>query len=250
MEITEGYDLRRDRLCATLSRVANGPVVDFTLQGYHPCTNIYGVKHDTECFVCNSVDETDNNTYLVFRGTEVGRDFSWKDIRTNLKIEREDYLGWFKLHKGFLDAWKEIREEVVREIWKKKTSKGMLIITGHSLGGALACLAAYDLRHFKPYVVTFGQPKVGGKPFAKWLDTQDYRRYVHRGDIIARVPFWLGYRHSRNLVYISESNIEYAPSFWFIFSDSYKRFFRRFADHNIMKYIGRIYREFYDRRKS
>lgn len=60
--------------------------------------------------------------------------------------------------------------ELVQNLRKDKKQK--VIVTGHSLGGALATLAAYDLElhasvpAHKLECYTFGAPRVGNYPFA------------------------------------------------------------------------------------
>jgi hypothetical protein len=82
-----------------------------------------------------------------------------------------------------------------------------VIFCGHSLGGALATIAALDLTSFenaqslrlssdRVMVVTFGSPRVGNHSFCS-----AYRRHVPFsfrwaavGDIVTKLPFW-GYEH-------------------------------------------------------
>jgi predicted lipase len=47
-----------------------------------------------------------------------------------------------------------------------------LTLVGHSLGGAVAALAGLDFRGrgWEPVVTTFGEPKVGNKQLAEYLD--------------------------------------------------------------------------------
>ncbi|KAL6728722.1 hypothetical protein Aduo_010464 [Ancylostoma duodenale] len=93
-----------------------------------------------------------------------------------------------------LDDWilAYIREHPDTDVW----------ISGHSLGGALATLAASHLVKLKVLenpdkvkLVTFGQPRVGNKEFADAVDEEvDYAyRVVHYHDLVPTIPkagFW------------------------------------------------------------
>ncbi|CAB4374987.1 unnamed protein product [Rhizophagus irregularis] len=89
--------------------------------------------------------------------------------------------------------------------------------TGHSLGGALATLSALDAIHKAPelaknenlFLTTFGQPRVGDKKFAKFVDENIKAiRTIVRGDPIPRlppswpIPFIGSYKHFGEELYI------------------------------------------------
>lgn len=77
-----------------------------------------------------------------------------------------------------------------------------IYITGHSLGGAIAVLAAPDVKETfvgsLAEVLTFGQPRVGNSEFANWYSGQfTNERVIHYGDLVPHVPpqangFWHG----------------------------------------------------------
>lgn len=76
------------------------------------------------------------------------------------------------LHLGFAMAWEEVSGQVIaylNDIQRIYGSVPPIVLTGHSLGGALATVGAYDLRsrgYSIAAVVTFGAPCVGNKEFA------------------------------------------------------------------------------------
>jgi hypothetical protein len=67
-------------------------------------------------------------------------------------------------------------------------------VTGHSLGGSIATLAAYDLVlqniATRPLVYTFGEPRTGNKAFATAVMSKipDVFRLVHYRDMVAHLP--------------------------------------------------------------
>ncbi|CAN0119838.1 unnamed protein product [Ectocarpus sp. 4 AP-2014] len=79
-----------------------------------------------------------------------------------------------------------------------------LYVTGHSLGGALASLAAYDIdKNFTlpdpTTLYTFGSPRVGNGVFARKLDSRvkHHFRLVNDGDLITALPRFFGtYKHA------------------------------------------------------
>ena len=58
------------------------------------------------------------------------------------------------------------------EFLLKKYRGSSIYVTGHSLGGAIATVAALDIRHTYDApmkVYTFGQPRVGNALYAKYF---------------------------------------------------------------------------------
>lgn len=88
--------------------------------------------------------------------------------------------------------WDRIRADVLVGL-RANVHTRRLIITGISLGGALAALSYVDILASKEFdnveVITFGAPRVGNKKWAKWFDStiKSTRIYIRR-DPIAFLP--------------------------------------------------------------
>ncbi|KAJ4892336.1 alpha/beta-Hydrolases superfamily protein [Raphanus sativus] len=88
-----------------------------------------------------------------------------------------------------------VREEISRLLQSYGDEPLSLTITGHSLGAAIATLAAYDIKTtFKRApmvtVMSFGGPRVGNRCFRKLLEKQGTKvlRIVNSDDVITKVP--------------------------------------------------------------
>ncbi|XP_050386916.1 phospholipase A(1) DAD1, chloroplastic [Argentina anserina] len=88
-----------------------------------------------------------------------------------------------------------IREEIGRLLQTYGNEPLSLTITGHSLGAALATLAAYDIKstfNRAPLatVVSFGGPRVGNRSFRHNLEKKGAKvlRIVNEDDLITKVP--------------------------------------------------------------
>jgi pimeloyl-ACP methyl ester carboxylesterase len=113
-----------------------------------------------------------------------------------------------KVHLGFANAYNNINGAVVAAIDELYQHSQSFLITGHSLGGAIAALfsLSFDVRCWTLDVgcsrslITFGQPRVGNAEFSRdaaaTLDATQvaYHRIVNTRDIVPRVPLIQG-RH-------------------------------------------------------
>lgn len=188
-------------------------------------------------------------TILAFRGTQEPRDFitdaqCWMDYL----VESQDWV-----HHGFATAFRSMRDELLDFVISKPAEP--IFVTGHSLGGALAMLAANYLRHNLRVgaVYTFGGPRVGDATWAMCYDAalgDRTFRFVNEEDIVPRVPGMLaGYRHAGQEVFLPALGpMRFAPSLWFkVISDAiglYKEWkqgrLALLADHHVSRYAQRI----------
>ncbi len=136
---------------------------------------------------------------LVFRGSQQAADWS-----TNFKFrmkqfaitqtQQEEAIPTGQVHRGFQDAWQSVEKRVVRQLKEWWTPDSYLWVTGHSLGGALAALAAVSLEYQGFRVAglyTFGQPRVGGWGFCRMVNARmgdRIFRYVNNNDVVPLIP--------------------------------------------------------------
>jgi lipase (class 3) len=113
-------------------------------------------------------------------------------------------ISMTNLHTGFEQAVESVWPDIKDAIEKRPADERALFFTGHSLGGALALIAAAraasDLKQSSATAVyTFGGPRVGdAKFFADYMLKlgNGTHRLVHGGDIVATVPpKFAGFRH-------------------------------------------------------
>ncbi len=142
----------------------------------------------------------DTTLVLAFRGTE-GTD--WRDIWADIRFWpcdwRVDGRDAGRVHGGFaraLDAlWERLRPNLI-------AGDRRLLFTGHSLGGALATLAAS--RMHPAALFTFGCPRVGDHRFDAYMRSVVHARFVGCRDVVTRLPPPLfGFTHTGSHHYIT-----------------------------------------------
>ncbi|RCN29372.1 triacylglycerol lipase [Ancylostoma caninum] len=130
---------------------------------------------------------------------------SWVDWPYGGMVSKYFYDGFMRIWKGGMEADMKLLTEQYPdyEIW----------VTGHSLGGAMASLAAHaivgsgiaDSKRLK--LITLGQPRTGDKVFAKnHTATIDYSfRITHWRDVVPHIPSFderpAGYYHHMTEVF-------------------------------------------------
>jgi hypothetical protein len=165
--------------------------------------------NSTQCFVANN----DDFAIIVFRGTEIRRRkgaTDYRNIIADLKTDADIMLTnsgqHGKVHRGFKDALDEVWEKQgLLDYIRGKASSRTIWFTGHSLGAALATLAA-DRYENAQGTYTFGSPRVGDQDFKDDFHVSTYR-FVNNGDIITRMPPPVLYKHVGNLKYIDSKGI-------------------------------------------
>ncbi len=125
--------------------------------------------------------ESDRMAVLSFRGTEK----NFQDIKTDLNARFYNRDG-IKVHDGFQEAFSTVEPDIMREV--SALSDYKLYVTGHSLGGALAVIAARALTGDNVAACyTFGSPRVGNSEFGDAIKAPIYR-VVNAADAVPRVP--------------------------------------------------------------
>jgi triacylglycerol lipase len=137
---------------------------------------------------------------LVFRGT-----LGLGDVITDAEFIPVDWLiGEGKIHRGFRDALQKVWGQIEGRL---AGFPHPVFYTGHSLGAALATLAAaravIEGRLPRPAALyTFGSPRVGDATFAGTLLGVYHCRVVNDNDIVATVPPPPLFRHQGELHHI------------------------------------------------
>ena len=129
----------------------------------------------------------DGHIILAFRGTEPK---SIRDIRADANGVLIDCpMTKGLVHKGFNDAYELVANDIQNKINEEVHRDKSLFITGHSLGGALATIAAKRLHHKAGIAAcyTFGSPRVGNKEWICGLKTPIYR-VVNAADAVTMLP--------------------------------------------------------------
>jgi len=188
--VVDDFSVETMWLAATVSDLAYMPPEAFkaALQDYQG--EIIDTAYITALNHVAVVLHTQDSWLIGFRGTEDIQDL-FSDI--NMLPDFNGDSG-FK-HKGFSDGvelfeqhpqWQDVIERI-------KGSAKSVLITGHSLGGALATLAAHSFlrRHnIQVSLYTFGQPAVGDYTYARRLhkDIRNYIRVRRLDDPVPALP--------------------------------------------------------------
>jgi hypothetical protein len=190
------------------------------------CVNSYDEctfsNDDVEVLYWNSQDA---HIYAI-RGTEI--EYNLMDVLRDLAFWRKEIRD-IDVHYGFVKGWLSIKDKVL-EHYASTTDDKPMVLTGHSMGGAIATIGAFDLMLSEwtesMECVSFGAPRCINKE-------DDYKdeaghvekvvtSYVHYRDPIPSSTSFAGYDYINDQVLGADKK---AP--W------YKK---RFRFHSIMRY--------------
>ena len=139
-----------------------------------------------------------NDTLVVsFRGT-VGH-LNWLEDSDLNEVPLPNAPEGVEVHQGFLDSYRSVRTAVLMAVTATvaKASPKYCLVTGHSLGGALAVLAVLDLHqtglagNFSSVLMyNYGQPRVGNQAFAQLYQALQPAsfRVINQRDPVPHLP--------------------------------------------------------------
>ena len=184
-----------------------------------------------------------NDLWFAFRGTEPSK---LNDVTADLKLMKNAATAGGKVHSGFQQEVNDLWMDVLAEIEHNQQLKVQkdIYMTGHSLGAAMATIAA--TRHSPVELFTFGSPRVGGPKFIKNIKCP-HLRFMNNNDIVCRIPpSWLGFRHHGEMIYFGRNGNKQDNPTWsdmfYGMLNSWKRFkfFDGIVDHGMPNYVKAI----------
>lgn len=144
---------------------------------------------------------TDNTIWISFRGS-----FSYTDWKQDLEYKQEPLClnsdfqfaqptcPYGKIHSGFANVYMTFRKELLESLALINPGTKNIIISGHSLGAAVATLVGVDLAQFgytNIAVYNFASPYVGDESFKELVDDTlklPVYRIVNTCDIVPVLP--------------------------------------------------------------
>lgn len=142
---------------------------------------------DSQAFITHN----DEQILIAIRGTS---EMPWDLLRdmNALQVPVDEGDGVGQAHQGFYQAAQAVRGFVARYL-DKFYSGQKVIITGHSLGGAIALLLAEMLRRREGFnydilLYTYGAPRAADQTFVDGAKALVHHRMVNHNDPIPGVP--------------------------------------------------------------
>lgn len=151
---------------------------------------------DTKVDADWAVWKTGKTINVRFEGSKTFLDWVMNFWFRRTKVEAYDGSSW-KVHKGFKTAYYSVRNKVLDKCYDLYEKGDKFRVMGHSLGGAMALLAAEDIGwHFKQRVnlITWGAPRPiveseGVKVLESYMDSKSVC-FKNGSDLIPYLPWF------------------------------------------------------------
>lgn len=185
---------------------------------------------------------------VAFRGTE-GAQIG--DLIADIKAWPAGADTTGTVHSGFKTELDKLYPQIIKWLGKNLTTK-KIVITGHSLGAAMATICASRFHQLGAdlELYTYGSPKVGDRAWGEQFKDIAAYRFVNNNDLVTRVPFFGYYKHVGQIHYITyDVHIKTKVTWWQRFKDRMKgtgkafskfQFFDGLYDHFGNQYIKKI----------
>lgn len=165
-------------------------------------------------------EASSNSVIVAFRGSAFPRnlDQDFLFTLTPLTVPGTSCSSC-QVHQGFQTIYNSMANDISSAVSNALSSfpGSSLLVTGHSLGGGLAALAASSLaaQGHKLTVYTYGEPRNGNPAFTSYINSQvpNYYRTTHYNDGVPQIPPpLLGFEHHGTEYFQSQQNGNTASS--------------------------------------
>ena len=158
----------------------------------HPA--VVAMMKDTRIFGLMGRNTATRTAFVSFRGTSDAAE--WVADIDAVPDDYEPISGFGQVHTGFQAVYELVRADIAANLAAAASGCDQILITGHSLGAALAVLAAPDLARnmppntIEPRLITFAGPRVGVSDFVAKFDAliESCYRVVNFLDIVPYLP--------------------------------------------------------------
>jgi len=160
---------------------------------------------------------------VVFRGTKLYDIYNWIENLSFMKISPYqttpicDICDRISIHRGFYSAYYNLKYILIKTLVNVEIECpecNNIQFIGHSMGGAIASIALFDLYHNLTLynnisLYTYGAPRVGNNLYASTLNKYNINefRIVNNKDIVPHIlPKRIGYHHNKLEIWIHKIN--------------------------------------------
>lgn len=170
--------------CAVLSKLAYMCPSELTIPEGMVAQRFFDGREAGEDAQAYLWERADGGLYLCFRGTE-----SRSDVRADLDVRRTRIAPGVRVHSGFHRQFASLIGLIEAELAARTQPPERLVVCGHSLGGAVATIAAAHLA-----ASLFGSPRVGNRRFTKLVP--QHLRVNNDEDPVPMLPMSLRFVHT------------------------------------------------------
>ena len=158
----------------------------------HPA--VTAMTKNTDIFGLMGRNPATGTAFVSFRGSS-----DVEDWLADLDAVPGAYLpvsGFGQVHAGFQEVYELVRQSIAANLATATAGCDQILVTGHSLGAALAVLAAPDIvrnmppNKIEPRLISFAGPRVGLTDFADAFNAaiESCFRVVNFLDVVPYVP--------------------------------------------------------------
>jgi len=192
----------------------------------------------------------ENQVVIAFRGTQPSQ---LNDVLADLKAWKEASETKGRVHSGFKNEIDKLWPLIEKLVKGKAVNKerDTVIVTGHSLGAAMATLCASRIADmgYTVNLYNFGSPRVGNHLWSEQFDNIPTWRFVNNNDIVTKVPPFGLFTHIGDLKYINYYGNVRQSTWWQRFKDQMRGRFRALCkfqlfdgafDHSMGLYADKV----------